>query len=67
MNNLQHKFSTTLIIFIIIVIGVFVGAQFKDISFINIALLLVNALLLLIILSILLMVKEKLNEKAKKR
>lgn len=69
MNHKQHKFLTTAIVLVIMVIGVFIAAQFKDISLgaMNIGLLLVNALLLLIILSILLHLKENLIDKAKKK
>ena len=69
MNHKQHKFLTTAIVFVIMVAGVSVAAQFKEISLgaMNIGLLLVNALLLLIILSILLHLKENLTEKNKKR
>ena len=69
MNHAQHKFITTLILFVIMVIGVIVGAQFKEVSLgvLNMGLLLVNSLLLLIIWGILLQLKESPNEKSKKR
>ncbi|MBI2657343.1 hypothetical protein HYX08_01465 [Candidatus Woesearchaeota archaeon] len=60
MNHTQHKFLTTAIVFVIMVIGVFIASQFREISLgaLNIGLLLVNALLLLIILGILLQMNE---------
>lgn len=69
MNHVQHKFLTTAIVFLIMVIGVFISAQFKDVSLgiLNISLLLVNALLLLIILGILLQVKENFSGKKQKK
>lgn len=69
MNHAQHKFLTTAIVFLMMIIGVFISAQFKEISLgiLNISLLLVNALLLLIILGILLQVKENYSEKSKKK
>ena len=69
MNHAQHKFLTTAIVFVIMVAGVIIAAQFKDFSFgaMNIGLLLVNALLLLIILGILLQLKEKFTENTKKK
>ena len=69
MNHKQHKFLITTIVFVMIIIGVFFAAQFKEVSFgfISIALLLVNSILLLIIVGILLMIKETLHEKSKKR
>ncbi len=69
MNHTQHKFLTTAIVFLMMIIGVFISAQFKEISLgiLNISLLLVNALLLLIILGILLQVKENYSEKSKKK
>ena len=69
MNHKQHKFLTTAIVFVIMVTGVSIAAQFKDVSLgaMNIGLLLVNALLLLIILSILLHLKENLIDKTKKK
>lgn len=69
MNHAQHKFLTTAIVFLMMIIGVFISAQFKEVSLgiLNISLLLVNALLLLIILGILLQVKENFSEKTKKK
>ncbi len=69
MNHAQHKFFTTAVVFIIMVVGVIIAAQLKEISLgvLNISLLLVNALLLLIILGILLQVKEDFTQKTKKR
>ena len=69
MNHGQHKFITTLILIVIMVIGVIVAAQFKEVSLgvLNMSLLLVNSLLLLIIWGILLQLKESPNEKSKKR
>ncbi|MDP3764889.1 MAG: hypothetical protein Q8R04_00095 [Nanoarchaeota archaeon] len=68
MNHKQHKFLTTAIVFVIMVVGVSIAARFNDISLgaMNIGLLLVNALLLLIILSILLHIKENLTENKQK-
>ena len=68
MNHAQHKFLTTAIVFIIMVIGVFTAARFNSISLgaLNIGLLLANAILLLIILGILLQMKENLPESKKK-
>lgn len=69
MNHVQHKFFTAVVVIVIMVVGVFIAARFKDISLgaMNIGLLLVNALLLLIILGILLQIKESLAEKKQKR
>lgn len=69
MNHVQHKFFTTAVVLVIMIIGVFIAARFKDISLgsMNISLLLVNALLLLIILGILLQIKEILTEKKQKK
>jgi len=69
MNHTQHKFLTTVVVFVIMVAGVFIAAQFKDFSLgaMNIGLLLVNAILLLIILGILLQLKENFAEKSKKK
>lgn len=68
MNHAQHKFLTTAIVFVIMVTGIFIASQFKDFSLgaMNIALLLVNALLLLIILAILFQLKEKFSKFKKK-
>ena len=69
MNHVQHKFFTAVVVIVIMIIGVFIAARFKDISLgsMNIGLLLVNALLLLIILGILLQIKESLPEKNQKK
>lgn len=69
MNHAQHKFWTTIVVLIIMVIGVFIAAKFKDVILgaINISLLLVNALLLLIILGILLQIKENFDGKKQKK
>ena len=69
MNHTQHKLLTTAIVFVIMVIGVFLAAQLREISLgiLNIGLLLVNALLLLIILGILLEVKESFTYTNKKK
>ncbi len=69
MNHAQHKFFTTTVVFLMMIIGIIIAAQFKEISLgvLNISLLLVNALLLLIILGILLQVKEDFTHKTKKR
>lgn len=71
MNHNQHKFLTTLVVFVIMIIGVYIAAKFKDINLgaMNLVLLLANSLLLLITLGILLHIKENLNvlEKTKKK
>lgn len=68
MNHTQHKFLTTAIVFVIMIIGVFIALQFREISMgaLNIGLLLVNALLLLIILGILLQMNESFAGSKKK-
>ena len=68
MNHTQHKFLTTAIVFVIMVIGVFIASQFREVSLgaLNIGLLLVNALLLLIILGILLQMNESFTGSKKK-
>lgn len=60
MNHTQHKFLTTSVVFLMMIIGVFIAARFKDIDLgaMNLILLLVNSLLLLIILGIILHLKE---------
>jgi len=69
MNHTQHKFLTTAVVFIIMVVGVFIAAQLREVSLgiLNIGLLLVNAILLLIILGILLQVKENFPDRNKKK
>jgi len=69
MNHTQHKFLTTVIVFIIMVIGVIVAAQFSDINLgaINFSLLLVNSILLLITLGIVLQLKENPTQKNQKK
>ena len=69
MNHAQHKFLTTAIVFVIMIVGIVVAAQFQNISLgaLNISLLLVNALLLLIIFGVLLQVKETLVDKTRKK
>ena len=69
MNHAQHKFLTTAIVFVIMVIGVVVAAQFQNVSLgaLNIGLLLVNALLLLIIFGVLLQLKESIVGKTRKK
>lgn len=68
MNHKQHKLLTTAIVFVIMVVGVIIAAQFQEVSLgaMNIGLLLVNALLLLVILGILLQLKESLTKKSGK-
>ena len=68
MNHTQHKFLTTAIVFVIMVLCVFIASQFREISLgaLNIGLLLVNALLLLIILGILLQMNESFAGNKKK-
>jgi len=60
MNHTQHKFLTTSVVFLMMVIGVFLATRFNDIDLgaMNLVLLLVNSLLLLIILGIILHLKE---------
>ncbi|MBI3035199.1 hypothetical protein HYY71_02655 [Candidatus Woesearchaeota archaeon] len=69
MNHTHHKFLTTAIVFVFMIVGIFVAAKFKDSSLgaFNISLLLVNSLLLLIILGILLHTREDLLKNEKKR
>jgi len=69
MNHKQHKFTTTLVVFVIMIIGIFVASRFQNISLgvLNISLLLANSILLLIILGILLQMKESQTEKTKKK
>ena len=60
MNHTQHKFLTTSVVFLMMVLGVFLAARFKDIGLgaMNLVLLLVNSLLPLIVLGIILHLKE---------
>lgn len=60
MNHAQHKFLTTGVVFLMMVIGVFIAARFKEIDLgaMNLVFLLVNSLLLLIILGIILHLNE---------
>ena len=69
MNHTQHKFLTTAVVFVMLIIGIFTATRFNDISVsaVNISLLLVNALLLLIILGILLQLKENFIDRNKKK
>lgn len=69
MNHTQHKFLTTSVVFLMMVIGVFIAARFKDIDLgaMNLVLLLVNSLLLLIILGIILHLKENFGDRNKKK
>lgn len=69
MNHAHDKFLTTGIVFVTMLIGVFIASQFKEINLgaLNMALLLVNALLLLIIFGVLLQIEEHIIEKTKKR
>lgn len=69
MNHAQHKILTTSVVFLMMVIGIFIAARFReiDIGAMNLVLLLVNSLLLLIILGIILHLKENFGEVKKKR
>lgn len=68
MSQATYKFFTTLSILVIMVIGVFLAAQFKDaVNIINTSLLLVNALLLLMIVTILLSSRVNVSGKTKNR
>lgn len=72
MNHKHHKFATTAIVFVMMVIGAFVATRFNDVNLgligiTSISLLLVNALLSLIILGIMLQIKESITEKNKKK
>lgn len=69
MNHAQHKILTTTVVFLMMVVGVFIAARFRDIDIgaMNLVLLLVNSLLLLIILGIMLHLKENFGEAKKKR
>ena len=69
MNHTQHKFLTTSVVFLMMVIGVFIAARFRDIDLgaMNLVLLLVNSLLLLIVLGIILHLKEEFGNKTKKK
>lgn len=69
MNHTQHKFLTTVIVIIIMVIGVFIATRYKEINLgaMNLVLMLVNSLLLLIILGILLHLRENFVLRAKKK
>ena len=69
MDNTRHMFLTTTIVLLIMIIGVFIASKYTEINLgaMNLVLLLVNSLLLLIILSILLNVKEGVNKKNEKK
>ena len=69
MNHTQHKLLTTSVVFLMMIIGVFIAARFKEIDLgaMNLVLLLVNSLLLLIVLGIILHLKEEFGNKAKKK
>ena len=60
MKASQQKFYTAVVIFVLVIAGILIAAQFDGISIgaMTIALLLVNSLLLLIVISMLLP-KEK--------
>lgn len=69
MNHTQHKFLTTAVIFIIMIMGIFLATKFNNINIgaMNLVLLLSNSLLLLITLGILLHLRESLIETSKNR
>ncbi len=68
MNHAQHKFLTTVIVIVMMFIGVFIAAQFKEINLdaMNLVLLLVNSLLLLITFGVLLHINENLPTSKKR-
>ncbi len=64
MSQAISKFLITLSILAVMVVGIFLAAQFKDaVNVINTSLLLVNAFLLLIIVTILLSSRGSLSGK----
>ena len=69
MNHAQHKLLTTSVVFLMMVIGVFVAARFKEIDLgaMNLVLLLVNSLLLLIVLGLIFHLKEEFGNKVRKK
>ena len=68
MIQTTYKFLTTISILVIMVVGVLLAAQFKDaVNIINTSLLLVNALLLLMIVTILLSSRISISGKTKNK
>lgn len=69
MNHAQHKLLTTSVVFLMMVIGVFIAARFKEIDLgaMNLVLLLVNSLLLLIVLGLIFHLKEEFGNKVRKK
>jgi len=68
MSQVTYKFLMTLSILVIMFIGIFLATQFKDaVNIINTSLLLVNALLLLMIVTILLSSKANTSGKTKNK
>lgn len=68
MGQATYKFLTTISILVVMVTGVFLAAQFKDaVNIINTSLLLVNALLLLMIITILLSSRISISGKTKNK
>ena len=69
MNHAQHKLLTTSVVFLMMVIGVFIAARFKEIDLgaMNLILLLVNSLLLLIVLGLIFHLKEEFGNKVRKK
>ena len=69
MNHAQHKLLTTSVVFLMMVIGVFVAARFKEIDLgaMNLVLLLVNSLVLLIVLGLIFHLKEEFGNKVRKK
>ena len=69
MNHAQHKLLTTSVVFLMMVIGVFIAARFKEIDLgaMNLVLLLVNSLLPLIVLGLIFHLKEEFGNKVRKK
>ena len=68
MGQATYKFLTTISILVVMVTGVFLAAQFTDaVNIINTSLLLVNALLLLMIITILLSSRISISGKTKNK
>ena len=68
MSQNTYKFLITLSILVIMIIGIFLASQFKDaVNVINTSLLLVNALLLLMIVTILLSSRASISGKTKNK
>ena len=65
MNHNDHKLYTTVIIFVLMVVGVLIAGQFDQVSHdaLNTAMLLVNSLLLLIMMGMMFRMKDKQSGK----